>query len=162
MPKRVRERARQTYEGLEITVVDMLACGIEFEKLIGRYYVTIANMYPEHEKVLIDIAKDSFRHARIYEKILNLAKERWGKSMEEQCSGISSYLRNIEDMEKRCGRITFKECLLPQEEISMYVYAHLVLESCRFIPKKLMDEVEGIAREELEHNRRIRELATGE
>ncbi|AGB05209.1 glycosyl transferase [Aciduliprofundum sp. MAR08-339] len=162
VPKRVRERARQTYEGLEITVVDMLACGIEFEKLIGRYYVTLANMYPKYEKVLIDIAKDSFRHARIYEKILNLAKERWGKSMEEQCSGISSYLKNIEDMEKRCGRIPFKECLLPQEEISMYVYAHLVLESCRFIPKKLMDEVEGIAREELDHNRRIRELATGE
>ena len=149
----------QTYKGLEKPVADMLRCGIKFEKLLGRYYESLSKSYPEHRDRLMRIAKDSYRHASIYSKLLKNAQQRFELEKGDRCVGMGEYLGYIEEKAKAgCEGKALKECLLPQEEIYMYVYAQMVLEVCVYISSKLSEDVKRIIDDEMVHEKLVREI----
>ncbi len=156
-----KRRIKQSYKGLERPVVDMLYCGIKFEKLIGEYYTELSKKYGEYSKTLSKIAKDSFKHAYIYSQILKNAEKKFKIRAKRGCVGMEEYLNSIEKkVRKGCDGKELKDCLMPQEEIYMYVYSSLVLETCVYISKEMHKEVREIMYDELEHDKLVREMSS--
>ncbi len=154
---KLRKRAKQTYDGFERPVVRMLGCGVEFEKVAGRYYSHLAKIFPEHSETLMEIARDSYRHAGIYANILRGMSG--GKKVSgHKCVGMQRSIDRLVELEKKCATMPFKECLLPDEEMFMYVYAQLVLESCRFIDEYAGDKVRRVMDDEKKHGKMIENL----
>ena len=74
---------------------------------------------------------------------------------------MDEYLSSIEEkVKKGCDRKELKDCLMPQEEIYMYVYSSLVLETCIYISKEMHREVRKIMHDELRHDKLVREMAS--
>lgn len=73
---------------------------------------------------------------------------------------IRPYLEKIDRLEGICEEKILEECILPQEELIMYVFTKLVIESC----KPLLLNTEGLERilgDELKRERTLREMVRG-
>ncbi len=154
-PPEIKERVKQTYEGLESLVLEMFSCAIAFEISLARYYRKLSRINPRYSRELEEISTDSLRHSRILRETLSAAN--MIQAADASCPWIRRYLEKISYLEKRCEEMSLEECILSQEELIMYVFTKLVMESC----KPLLLDTEGIERiseDELRHERILRNM----
>ncbi len=152
---KMKSRVRQSYEGMEQRLVDMLSCGAELESTVGRYYMDLSKQYHEFREDLEKLGRESFRHAETYLRIMSSVR---GNTARSSCHSLRDYISMLSDYRDSCVGKQLRECLLRQEELVMYVFAQEILESLGQVPESLLDEVRKIMEDELEHDAIIRRL----
>ncbi|MCS7102824.1 MAG: glycosyltransferase [Candidatus Korarchaeum sp.] len=154
-PPEVREKVRQTYEGLEGLVISMISCAMALESSLAGYYGMLSKTFPEYSKELEKISEDSSRHYRILRETLSVLGIR--DVQERDCLWIKRYLDKVDRLERECGEMMSEECLLVQEEFIMYVFTQLVIESCRSLSLGVRG-IESISEDELRHESTLRDI----
>ncbi|MEM0037171.1 MAG: hypothetical protein QXU23_06990 [Candidatus Korarchaeum sp.] len=158
VPREVREKVRQTYEGLEGLVIGMFSCAIAFEHSLASYYEKLSRIHPAYSKELEEISRESLRHSEIFRRtLLNI---RINYAQNSDCPEIKHYLEKITYLEEHCNEMGLEECILPQEELIMYVFTQLVIESCKPLLVNT-DEIERILEDELRHEGILRSILEG-
>lgn len=158
VPREVREKVRQTYEGLEGLVIGMFSCAIAFEHSLASYYGKLSRIHPAYSKELEEISRESLRHSEIFRRTLSNIRINYAQNSD--CPEIKHYLEKIAYLEEHCNEMGLEECILPQEELIMYVFTQLVIESCKPLLVNT-DEIERILEDELRHEGILRSILEG-